>query len=158
MNIIACMAKNRVIGKNGKMPWHIKEDLKYFKEKTMYKTIIMGRKTFESLPGLLPNRKHIILSRKPFDSEYPQIEVTNLEEIKKNIKAYEDDFIIGGGEIYEKMLPYAKKLYITLVNIELEGDTYFPKINYDEWNLTKERESNNEQYNYKFLVYERKNL
>jgi len=143
------MAKNRVIGKNGTMPWHIPEDLKYFKRITTGKTIIMGRKTFESLPGILPKRRHIVLTRGELSLD---VEVVN----NPTWEDYENDFIIGGAEIYKQSLPYTKRLYITLIDAEIEGDTYFPEINYDEWNLIEEIPSSNEQYNYKFLVYSKR--
>lgn len=148
MNLIVCMSKNKVIGKNGKMPWHIKEDLAYFKKMTMNKSIIMGRKTFESLPFMLPGREHIVLTNNK-DFKAPV-------QVIHEVKAFSNDsFVIGGGEVYKAFLPFIKKLYITLIDAEIEGDTFFPEIDYTNWNLTKETLSSDDNYKYTFKVYER---
>ena len=134
LSLIVAVAQNNVIGKDNKLIWHISEDLKRFKEITSGKTIIMGRKTFESLPGVLPNRKHIIVTR---DKNYKvnSDDVTIVHELNSLINQYKncDDevFIIGGAEIYKQALPYADKLYLTKINNFFDGDTFFPEINYD---------------------------
>lgn len=151
MNLIVCMSKNRVIGKDGKMPWHIKEDLAYFKKTTMNKTIIMGRKTFNSLPFMLPSRKHVVLTR---DKNFKPPSVDIIHEVSI---FPEDSFVIGGGEVYKAYLPYVKRLYITLIDSQIEGDTFFPEIDYSQWNLIEETLGlgSDENYKYKFTVYER---
>lgn len=142
-SIVVAVCNNNVIGGNNKLLWHISEDLKRFKNITTGHTIIMGRKTFESLKKPLPNRHHIILTRdKNYKVDSNQVTVVN--DIETIMKTYENSgseiFIIGGGEIYNLFLPYCDKLYLTKVNKDFEGDTYFPEINYDEWTVTESSE------------------
>ncbi len=122
--LIAAIAKNRVIGNAGKLPWHISEDLKRFKKLTTGHTILMGRKTFESIGKPLPNRRNIILTSQKISGieTYPTIEKA-LEELRNEEKV----FVIGGGEIYQQTLPLADELYLTFVEQEVEGDTFFPE-------------------------------
>jgi dihydrofolate reductase len=136
LSIIAAIASNNVIGKNNKLLWHIPMDLKRFKSITTGKTIIMGRKTFESLPGVLPERYHVVITRnKNFIVDDKNVEiVTSLEDIlTKYENSQEEVFIIGGGEIYKELLPKVNKLYLTKLNKAYEGDTYFPQIDYLQW-------------------------
>lgn len=134
LSLIVAVAQNNVIGKDNKLIWHISEDLKRFKEITSGKTIIMGRKTFESLPGVLPNRQHIIVTR---DKNYKvnSDKVTIVHDLNTLIDQYkncnDEVFIIGGAEIYKQSLPHADKLYLTKINNFFDGDTFFPEINYD---------------------------
>lgn len=142
-SIIVAVCNNNVIGGNNKLLWHISEDLKRFKNITTGHTIIMGRKTFESLKKPLPNRHHVILTRdKNYKVDSNQVTVVN--DIETIMKTYENSgseiFIIGGGEIYNLFLPYCDKLYLTKVNKDFEGDTYFPEINYNEWTVTESSE------------------
>ncbi|MPQ44512.1 dihydrofolate reductase [Clostridium tarantellae] len=135
-SIIVALDNNNLIGKNNSLIWHIPDDLKRFKEITNGHKIIMGRKTFESLPKVLPNRKHIIITRnKNFNIIHDDVEILNDIQplINKYYKCKEEIFIIGGGEIYSLFLPYAKKLYITKILNEFNGDVYFPKINISQW-------------------------
>lgn len=136
LSISVAVAKNNVIGINNTLPWHISEDLKRFKTITSDKKMIMGRKAFESLPGILPNRMHIILTRnKDFkvDSDMVAIEYDLNSLVKKYLKCEEEVFVIGGAEIYEQFLPYVDKIYLTQIEESFDGDTYFPEINYDEF-------------------------
>lgn len=136
LSISVAVAKNNVIGINNTLPWHISEDLKRFKRITSDKKMIMGRKAFESLPGILPNRKHIIITRnKDFkvDSDMVEIEYDLNSLVEKYSKCDEEIFVIGGAEIYEQFLPYIDKIYLTQIEEAFEGDTYFPEINYDEF-------------------------
>lgn len=161
LSIIVAKAKNNIIGKDNTMLWKLPDDLKRFKEMTEGKTIIMGRKTFESLGEVLPNRKHIIFSQNPdlkVDNENVQV-VHSLLEIQELIEKQEEAFIIGGSMIYNLLMPYVKKMYVTEINQEFDGDTFFPKINTDTWKETKrtkgiKNESNNLDYD--FVIYERK--
>lgn len=142
-SIIVAVANNNVIGGDNKLLWHISDDLKRFKKITTGHTIVMGRKTFESFPKPLPNRHHVILTRdKNYKVDSEQVTVVN--DIETVMKTYENSgseiFIIGGGEIYNLFLPYCNKLYLTKVNGDFEGDTYFPEINYDEWVITESSE------------------
>ena len=136
--IVAIAASNNAIGKDNSLLWHISEDLKRFKEITSGHKILMGRKTFESLPGILPNREHIILTRdKNFNVDSDKVTIIN--NIEDAIKYYKDSneeiFIIGGGEIYKEFLPLANKLYLTKVYKDFDADTFFPQINLDEWKV-----------------------
>ena len=142
LSIIVAVAENNIIGGDNKLLWHIPEDLKRFKEITSHHTIIMGRKTFESLPGVLPNRKHIIITRdKNYSVDNPSVKVIhNLNEVINIYKnSPEHAFIIGGGEIYKQVIHNVDNLYLTKVFSFFEGDTTFPPINYD--NFTKTFES-----------------
>lgn len=143
LSIIVAKASNDVIGGDNKLLWHISEDLKRFKEITSGHTIIMGRKTFESLPKILPNRHHIVITRDEnfkVDSESVTI-INNISDVISKFKdTNEEVFIIGGGEIYKSLIPYTKKLYLTRVYKDFEGDTSFPVINYDEWKIVNKSE------------------
>ena len=131
LSIIVAKAKNNIIGKDNSMLWKLPDDLKRFKEKTIGHTIIMGRKTFESLGGILPNRMHIILSRNPdfnIDSDYVKV-VHSLLELQPYMDDEEEHFVIGGAIIYNLLMPYCKKMYVTQIDKEFEGDALFPRIN-----------------------------
>ena len=124
------MSKNRVIGKDNDMPWHLSDDLKNFKKVTMGSTIIMGRLTYESIGKPLPKRKNIVLSRKLKD---PNLLVfDNLDNALSTLKDEREIFIIGGEDIYCQTVNRANKIYLTTINEELEGDKYFPKIKFLE--------------------------
>lgn len=138
LSIIAALNENFVIGNNNKLIWHFPEDLKRFKALTMGKTIIMGRKTFESLPGILPGRKHIVITQ---NQDYSHENVVIVHDINKiiNLKnTSEENFIIGGGKIYKELLPYASKLYLTKVHSKQSGDTFFPRFNEDNYTILED--------------------
>ncbi len=139
ISFVAAVADNRVIGKDNKLIWRVPKDLEIFKSITYGKTIIMGRKTFTSLPGILSGRTHIILTRDPnFKVENNDVVVvTSIKDLKTYIDDADEYFVIGGGEIFRIMLPYAKKLYLSRIHEEYEGDTYFPHINEEEWVVEK---------------------
>ncbi len=158
LSSVVVISKNNVIGCENGLVFNIPEDLKRFKEITSGGSgiMIMGRKTFDSLPGILPNRHHIILTNNK-DYTVPnnngKVEVvTDINEIiEKYSKCEEEVFIIGGGQIYEKLMPYTKKLYITYVDKEAKGDTFFPKIQEDLYNEVYKSEdiyTKNEDCNY----------
>ena len=136
ISISVAVAMNNVIGKDNKLLWHISEDLKRFKRITSNKKMIMGRKTFESLPGILPNREHIVITRDEnfkVDSDKVTI-VHDLNSLLEKYSKCEDEiFVIGGAEIYKQLLPYTQKIYLTKIDETFEGDTFFPVINYDEF-------------------------
>lgn len=161
LSIIVAKASNDVIGGDNKLLWHISEDLKRFKEITSGHTIIMGRKTFESLPKILPNRHHIVITRDEnfkVDSESVTI-INNISDVISKFKdTNEEVFIIGGGEIYKSLIPYTKKLYLTRVYKDFEGDTSFPFINYDEWKIVNKSEikvNEKDNLNYDFINLEK---
>ena len=160
LSIISAVAKNNVIGKDNKLIWHIPEDLKHFKNITTGHTVIMGRKTFESLGGILPNRKHIILCNDmELNIEDENVEVlSDISMLKNYIESEEENFVIGGATIYKLLMPYSSKLYITHINQEFEGDVTFPEINLKEWKVvSRERGLKDEKnpYEYEFVNYER---
>lgn len=142
LTIIAAAARNNAIGNNNRLLWHLPEDLKRFKEITTGHTIIMGRKTFESLPGLLPDRYHIVITRnESFNVEDERVTVAHsIEEVLCSLKDEEEYFIIGGGEIYSQFLPYAEKIYLTAVDEEFQADTFFPDIDYTKWKVAEKIE------------------
>ena len=161
LSIIVAVAKNNVIGKDNQLIWHIPEDLKRFKRITTGKTIIMGRKTFESLGRILPNRKHIILCNDAqMNIENENVEILkDIKELDRYIKCEEEHFVIGGATIYKLLMPYVNKMYITHIDQEFEGDVYFPQIDIQLWNITeKEKGVKNEEnpYNYEYVTYVRK--
>ena len=138
LSIIVAKSSNNVIGGDNKLLWNIPEDLKRFKDITSGHTIIMGRKTFESLPKILPNRHHIVITRdKNFNVNSKDVEVSyNINDIIERFKNTEEEvFIIGGGEIYNLFLPFTQKLYLTRVYKEFSGDTVFPEIDLSQWNI-----------------------
>ncbi len=157
--VISAIAANRVIGINNRMPWHLPEDLKRFKELTMGSPMLMGRKTFESLPSLLPGRRHLVLSRNPgwekqgaevFSSIQSVIDTCKSQDVKRI-------FVIGGGEIYQQALPIADILYLTNINIEAEGDTVFPLFDASLWEeASREGHVSEKGIEYAFVTYQRK--
>lgn len=127
INIIVATANDNVIGRNNELPWHYKEDLKYFKEKTSGHPIIMGRKTFESLPSLLSNRHHVVISRQANDNEDNVSWVNSIQEALLLATSLDEEvFFIGGGSVYKQALDYADRIYITRINLDVDGDTHFP--------------------------------
>ena len=137
ISIIVAKSNNNVIGSNGSIPWNVPKDLKYFKELTEGNTVIMGRKTYESLPKdkkPLPNRINIVITRDINFTANGCMVVGSLEEAILKIDNRKDTFIIGGGEIYKQAINFVDKIYVTEINNEYEGDTYFPKIS-DKWDL-----------------------
>lgn len=133
VSMIAAVGKNLELGKNNDLIWHFKEDMKFFKDTTMGHTVVMGRKTFESLPKALPGRKNIVISSNAEYQAQGATVVTSVEEALK-IADNEEIFVIGGGKIYAEFLPYADKLYLTEIYAECEdADTYFPQFNKSDY-------------------------
>ena len=161
LSIIVAIANENVIGKDNKLIWHLPEDLKRFKEITTGHKIIMGRKTFESLGRVLPNRKHIILCNDMemnIDNENVEI-LDDISKLDKYIKSDEECFVIGGATIYKLLMPYSNKMYITKINENFDGDVYFPLINDEEWQeISKEKGIKNEEnpFDYEYITYTRK--
>ena len=160
LSIIVSKAKNNVIGKNNKLLWHLTDDLKRFKNITENHTIIMGRKTFEALEKVLPNRKHIVFSQNPdFKVNDENVEVVHsMLQIQEYIESKEEVFVIGGAIIYILLLPYVNKIYLTEIEKEFDGDAFFPKISEDKWKeVSREKgpedPENNFEYNY--ITYQR---
>lgn len=157
ISLIVAHDTNYVMGKDNKMPWHIREDLAYFKKMTMGKAMVMGRKTFESIGKILPGRMTIIVTRNTnYEAEGAKV-VTDFEEAIKLASDYADEvMVIGGGEIFKLALPIADRLYVTLIEHEYEGDTFFPDYG-EEWQVTEESEVkiNDDGTRYKFMIYEK---
>ncbi len=152
------MDKNNLIGNNNSLPWKLPVDLTYFKKITMGRTVIMGRKTYESIGKPLPGRKNVILTR---DKSYKANGCIVLNSITDTLAFGIDEevFVIGGAEIYSQFLPYAQGLYITKINDSFEGDTYFNEIDFDEWELNYKKagvRDDKNPYEYYFLKYSRK--
>ncbi len=169
ISLVAAISENRVIGRDNALPWHIPEDLKRFKEITQGHPVIMGRKTYESIGRLLPNRTNIIITR---DTSYKvdgAVVVHSLDEAikvassKYQVSSMQENelrngnnevYIIGGGQIFDQAIKIADKLYLTVVHTNIEGDVYFP--DYSEFKKeVYRRESSNEIYTYTFIDLER---
>ena len=159
LSIIVAKAKNNVIGKENKLLWHLPEDLKKFKELTTGHVIIMGRKTFESLGKILPDRKHVVFTNNPdfkVDNENVEI-VHSMLQIQEYIENDEENFVIGGAMIYNLLMQYVKKMYVTEIDKEFEGDAFFPKIDLDVWKEVSRKHGNtDEKAKYDFVIYEKR--
>lgn len=154
LKLIAAIGKNNELGKNNDLIWHLSEDMKYFRKTTTGKTIIMGRKCFESLPGLLPNRKHIILTNNPNYKVDGAIIYHNLEEVLNYIENTEEEcFIIGGAKIYELFLSYVDTLYLTEIEDTKEADAYFPTFDKTQYQKETIQELEENNIKYKFTKY-----
>ncbi|MEI8321046.1 MAG: dihydrofolate reductase [Alphaproteobacteria bacterium] len=135
ISLIAATSENGVIGHKNSLPWHLPEELKYFKKMTAGKPVIMGRKTFDSMGKRpLPNRVNIIISRDPQPTLGCHV-VSSIEEALHAAGNCEEIMVIGGAQIYESFLPLASKIYLTVVHQECEGDTCFPEVSWKEWSL-----------------------
>lgn len=142
INLIVAMAQERVIGAGGKMPWHLPADLRYFKQVTLGHTIFMGRRTFESIGRPLPGRENIVLSRDPSCTFSGCTVVSDLEAAllpyRGNAPGTPDCFVIGGGQLYAQALPQCDRLYVTLIDLAVAGDTYFPPFSFDDFDVISE--------------------
>ncbi|MDD4326951.1 MAG: dihydrofolate reductase [Eubacteriales bacterium] len=167
VSMIVAMSENRVIGSNNAMPWYLPEDLKKFRELTTGHAILMGRKTFESLPKVLPGREHYVVTG---NSDYKETNerasgsehvftapdpVAALDLIADRITTSGDIpdevFVIGGGELFEQLLPYTERVYVTLIRKEMSGDTFFPELSLEDWVQTSSEEFDG----FDFLIYDR---
>ena len=161
ISIIVAMAENRAIGKGGDLIWHNSRDLKQFKKITSGHTVIMGYKTYWSLPGhkALPNRRNIILTTRLSKAPEGFEIVDSIHQALDLVKNEEEVFIIGGGMVYEQFLPLAHRVYLTRIGKSFEADTYFPFINFEEWDLVDLQVIDDDpqvDYEYRFEVWERK--
>lgn len=136
--MIAAAAENNALGKDNDLVWHLPDDFKRFKQLTSGHPIIMGRKTFESFPKLLPNRTHIIITRQKNYQPESCIVVDSIKKALEFVTEDEDVFIIGGGEIYKQALEYTDIIELTRVHASFEADTYFPEIKSTDWQLIEE--------------------
>lgn len=158
ISLIAAMAENRVIGRDNSLPWRLPADLKHFKALTIGKPIVMGRKTWESLPGLLPDRHHIVITgNESYRAEGCSV-VHSVEEALAAAGDAPEVMVVGGAAFYQQMLPLAQRLYLTLVQAEVEGDAWFPAYDADNWReLEREHHTADERnpYAYTFLTLQR---
>ncbi|MBI5553230.1 MAG: dihydrofolate reductase [Candidatus Diapherotrites archaeon] len=151
VNLIAAMTRARVIGKDNKLLWHIPQDLKNFRSLTEGHPVIMGRKTFESIGKPLPNRPNFVISRSMPETDGVTV-CRSLSEALQNARALDEAvFVIGGGEIFAQALPLARRMYVSWVKAEFEGDAFFPKFNESEWVVTEKKDFGE----FEFVVYER---
>ena len=162
--LIVAQSQNRVIGRNNALPWHLPEDLKYFKTVTLGKVIIMGRKTYESIGRPLPGRTNILISR---DLSYKVEGVTVVHSLEQAIEqakavstvnAVDEALVIGGAELYAQALPLAQRLYLTQVHHQVGGDAYFPELDSSQWQQVSRQDfaaTESNPYSYSFLVFDR---
>ncbi|MBQ2873120.1 MAG: dihydrofolate reductase [Bacilli bacterium] len=159
ITLIAAIGKNRELGKNNDLIWSIPEDLKFFRNNTINKTIVMGLNTFYSLPKLLPNRHHIVLSHKEVELDSSVTVFHSMEELLKYINSLQEEvIIIGGSMMYKQFIEYADEMILTEIDDSKEADVYFPEFSLDNWN--KEIISNHEydDLKYSHIIYTRKGV
>ena len=153
VTIIAAIDENQVLGKDNQLIWHLPDDLKRFKRLTTGHAIIMGRKTFESLPKALPNRQNIVVTR---NRDYSTEGITVCHSMEAAIESAGEDkqpFIIGGGQIYEQGLKFASIIELTKIHAQFEGDVFFPKINFKKWTEVKRQIIEHTDFDYSFITY-----
>lgn len=159
ISIIVAIARNGVIGAGNNLIWHISEDLRRFKAITTGHPVVMGRKTYESIGRPLPNRTNVVITRQSDFKAEGCVVVHSLQEAIQRFAEDEEVFIIGGGQIYAEALPLAKRIYLTEVDADYEGDTYFPQWDRSSWQLIdQERFPRGEKFAqpFAFLTYERR--
>ncbi len=159
VSLIAAMAENRLIGRDAALPWHLPNDMRRFKELTTGHAVIMGRKTYDTLSGPLPNRRNVVITRN-HSYQAPGVEVFHtIGGALHTATDPEEVFIAGGAEIYSLALPSADRIYLTVVHATLDGDTYFPTFTAKEWRLVEDiryRSDEKHFYPYSFRLYERR--
>ncbi len=161
LSIVVAKSKNNIIGKDNQLLWYLPADRKKFNEITTNHVVIMGRKTFESIGRVLPDRKSVVFTNNPdfvVDDENVEV-VHSMLEIKQYIDDENENFVIGGAMIYRLLMPYVNKMYVTEINEEYEGDTFFPRISEDTWEVVEREDGILDEYNdleYEFVVYKRK--
>lgn len=158
---IVATSLNNVIGKNNALPWHMPTDMAYFKEKTWGHHIVMGRKNYEAEGKALPGRSNIVLTRNRDYSIPDGIVVNKIKDAIENaLKAREKElFIVGGEEIYKLAMPFTDRIYLTRIHTEVNGDTFYPKLDMNIWQqiaIDKRKADEQNPYDYDFIVYERK--
>ncbi len=160
ISMIAAMTEDRVIGIKNTLPWKLPNDMKWFRQNTMGKPIVMGRKTFESFGAKpLPGRTNIIITRDKSYQAEDSIVVYSIDEALKAAGDVEEVMIIGGASFYEQMLPKADRLYLTFVHAELEGDAWFPEIDNKDWNKVEKinhKSDDKNRYAHSFIILDRK--
>ena len=159
INLIAAIGNNNELGKNGDLIWKIREDMKFFKITTMGHPLVMGRKTFESLPRVLPGRKNIVISSSQINNKGIEI-YKSIEEFLRYYKYFKNDiFVIGGASIYKEFMHIANQMYLTEIDAsDSNADVYFPEFNKNDWNKKVLFEGEENSQKYKHVLYKRKNF
>lgn len=161
LSLLVAADENNVIGKDNKLPWHLPNDLRYFKNQTWGMPILMGRKTFESIGKPLPGRKTIMITRNQ-DVQIPGVDVVHsVESAIEKAESYgvKEIFVIGGAEIFRSAFPQAQKIYLTRIHHRFDGDVFFPELAADEWKLVQEHFCSTDDknpYSHTFQVWQRK--
>ena len=159
LSIIVAISVNHVIGRNGDLPWHISEDLRRFKSLTMGYPIIMGRKTYESIGRPLPGRTSVVVST---NADYPGERILLARDFCQALDLVREAskvFVVGGAKIYELALPYVDRIYLTQVYTDIDGDTFFPKIDWSHWDLVEQsprKRCENGEFEYSFRTFDRR--
>ena len=159
ISFVVAMGKNRTIGKNNSLPWNMPADMKRFRDLTAGKPMIMGRKTYESIGRPLPNRTNIIITRDKNYNVKGCVIAHSIDEALKAAGNAPEAMVIGGSQIFKEFFPIANKIYLTIIDNNFEGDTYFLEYNKKEWKETKKEEHKKDKenpYNYTFIVLERR--
>ena len=160
ISMIAAMTDDRVIGIKNTLPWKLPNDMKWFRQNTLGKPIVMGRKTFESFGAkALPGRTNIIITRDKTYQAEDSVVVYSIDEALQAAGDVEEVMIIGGASFYEQMLPKSDRLYLTLVHAEIEGDAWFPQFDLNDWNESESIEHDKDEknsYPHKFVIFDRK--
>ena len=159
ISIIVAIAENYAIGKNNDLLWHIPGDMKMFKRLTSGHTVVMGKKTWESLPRRpLPNRVNIVISDDPEDRFDQCVMAGSIEDAINKLNSSDENFIIGGASVYRQFLPFSDRLYITWVHKSFEGDVFFPEIDFSEWLLISNENisaGGENEFSYSYSIYDR---
>ena len=157
ISMIAAIGKDRELGYQNRLLWHLKEDMRFFRDQTLGHPIVMGRKTLESLPGLLSGRDHYVLSRQSLEVPEGVVVFHSIPEVLEFAESYPDDvMVIGGAKVYEEMLPYADKLILTEIDDSKLADCYFPEFSQDDFDRVELGNYMEQGVSYKHLVYTRK--
>jgi dihydrofolate reductase len=158
-SLIVALSENGVIGRGGGLPWHLGDDLRRFKRLTLGHTLIMGRRTFQSIGRVLPGRNTIVITRQT-NWQHPQVLVAHSLEAAYAAAAEDTEaFVVGGADVYAQALAHCQRMYVTLVRAHVEGDVFFPAVHWPDWNLLEESSTPADERNSfatTFRVYERK--
>ncbi len=161
ISLIVAMDRNRLIGKNDGMkglPWHLPADLQFFKRVTTGHTVIMGRKTYESIGKPLPNRRNLVITRQKNLDLQGCITFTSIADLLAEVAQDEEAFVIGGADVFKQFLPVADRMYITFIDETFQGDVYFPAYDETEWRLVQSEPGIKDEknpYDYRFTIWER---
>ena len=157
ITLIAAIGKNLELGKDNHLIWHFREDMQFFRKHTIHKPIIMGRKTLESLPGLLPERQHIVLTKRLLEFPDEVLVMHSISDLLSHIEQCGEEFmVIGGASIYQELLPYSDTMLLTKIDAESDADVYFPSFNKEDWDSVVLSEQEERGISYKHFVYTRK--